>query len=168
MNEEHAIACVIQAMYEMISGPAGPRDWTKQEEIFHPAARQMRTGVDADGRPWIKIMSLEQYRQDTAPFFAANAFYEVETARRIDVFGAMAQVWSVYEARGSPGDSVPERRGINSIQLFRDAGGHWRIVSMIWDNERERVVAPLFLSPQPVAALQHGPARPAQREGDHA
>jgi hypothetical protein len=136
------IGGVVDAMYAMISGPAGPRDWDRQQQIFHPDARQMRTGIDADGRPWIKIMSLDDYRRDTAPFFAAHDFYEVEIARRIDTFGNMAQVWSVYEARTAPDDVKPERRGVNSIQLFRDERGHWRIVSMIWDNEREGVRIP--------------------------
>lgn len=137
------VGSVVDEMYAMVSGSAGPRDWSRQTEIFHPEARQMRTGVDGDGRPWIKIMSLEQYRADTTPFFAANDFYEIETARRIDVFGNMAQVWSVYEARRAPDDATPERRGINSIQLYRDDRGHWRIMSMIWDNEREGLkVAP--------------------------
>jgi hypothetical protein len=133
------IGSVVDAMYAMVSGPAGPRDWARQAEVFHPHARQMRTGVDASGKPWIKLMGLEDYRQDTAPFFAANDFFEIETARRIDVFGNMAHVWSVYEARRAPDDATPERRGINSIQLYRDERGHWRIVSMIWDNEREGV-----------------------------
>ena len=34
------------------------------------------------------------------------------------------------------GDAEPERRGINSIQLFRHPDEGWRIISMIWDNER--------------------------------
>ena len=138
------IGSVVDAMYAMVSGPAGPRDWTRQAEIFHPQARQMRTGVSTEGKPWIKLMHLADYREDTAPFFAANDFYEIETARRIDAFGNMAHVWSVYEARKAPDGVTPERRGINSIQLYRDERGHWRIMSMIWDNEREgvRVAAP--------------------------
>jgi hypothetical protein len=143
VSAEAEIGAAVDAMYAMISGPAGPRDWSRQREIFHTEARQMRTGVDDSGKPWIKIMSLDEYREDTAAFFAANDFYEIETARRVDVFGAIAHVWSVYEARRSLGDAVPERRGINSIQLFRDETGRWRIVSMIWDNEREGVkIAP--------------------------
>jgi hypothetical protein len=84
----------------------------------------------------MKMMGLDDYSRDTQPFFDANAFYEIETGRRIDVFGNMAHVWSNYEARRSPDDAQPERRGINSIQLFRDPDQGWRIVSMIWDNER--------------------------------
>lgn len=130
------IGAVIDAMYAMISGPAGPRDWTLQAEVFHPEARQMRTWLSDDGRPQIKIMGQADYRTDVEPFFAANPFYEVEIARKIDVFGNMAHVWSAYEAKTSPDDPTPERRGINSIQLFRETDGRWRIISMIWDNER--------------------------------
>jgi hypothetical protein len=135
-HDPTSIPAVIEAMYAMVSGPKGPRDWTLQRTVFHPDARQMRTGLDAEGRPWVKIMGLDDYAADTALFFAANDFYEIETARRIHEFGNIAHVWSVYEARRAPGDAAPERRGINSIQLFRDERGHWRIVSMIWDNER--------------------------------
>ena len=137
MSEEAKIGAVVDEMYDMISGPAGPRDWSRQRAIFHPDARQMRTGLDDGGKAWIKIMSLDEYAENTTPFFAANNFYEVEIARRIDVFGNMAHVWSAYEARTALGNAKPERRGINSIQLYRDETGRWQIISMIWDNERE-------------------------------
>jgi len=136
------IGSVIDALYACISGPAGPRDWATQRLIFHPDSRQARTGLDAGGQPWMKIMGREAYVEDVTPFFAANAFYEVETARRIDVFGNMAHVWSVYEAKTHPDDEAPERRGINSIQLYRDADGHWSVLHMIWDNERPGLTVP--------------------------
>jgi hypothetical protein len=97
----------------------------------------MRTGVDADGKPWIKIMSLDDYAADTKAFFEANDFFEIEVARRVHEFGNIAHVWSIYEARRAPDDAVPDRRGINSIQLYRNAAGSWQIISMIWDNERD-------------------------------
>jgi hypothetical protein len=136
MSDEAAVGAVIDEMYSMISGPAGPRDWSRQANCFLPDARQVRTWVDDQGRAVRKSMDLEDYARDTTPFFATNAFYEVETNRRIDVFGNIAHVWSAYEARRSPDDSDVERRGINSIQLFRDRDRGWRIIHMIWDNER--------------------------------
>ena len=136
MTDEQAIGAVIDAMYAMISGPAGPRDWSRQSDCFLPEARQVRTFLDEHGRPAMKSMTLDEYARDTTPFFAANPFYEIETGRRIDRFGNIAHVWSHYEARTSPGDAKPERRGINSIQLFRHRELGWRIVHMIWDNER--------------------------------
>jgi len=136
MTDEAAIGAVIDEMYAMISGPKGPRDWSRQANCFLPEARQVRTWIDDQGRPQKLSMTLEQYEANTTPFFAENDFYEVETARRIDVFGNMAHVWSAYEARRTPDEEPPERRGINSIQLFRDPDLGWRIVHMIWDNER--------------------------------
>jgi hypothetical protein len=85
--------------------------------------------------------------RDTTPFFAENDFHEIEIGRRIDLFGNIAQVWSAYEARSAPGDPAPEWRGINSIQLFKDPEAGWRIVAMIWDNEREGVTIPLLGRP---------------------
>lgn len=139
MSEEAAIEAVVDEMYAMISGPKGPRDWSRQANCFHPDARQIRTSIDPDGRATFRSMGLDDYARDTTPFFAANDFFEIEIGRRIDVLGNIAHVWSAYEARGSLDDAVPERRGINSIQLFKDPCLGWRIMTMIWDNERDGV-----------------------------
>ena len=136
MTDHEAIGAVIDEMYDMISGPAGPRDWSRQANCFLPDARQVRTWVDEQGRPVMLAMGLKDYRENVTPFFAENPFYEVETSRRIDLFGNIAHAWSAYEARTSPDDADVERRGINSIQLFRHPELGWRIIHMIWDNER--------------------------------
>ena len=136
MTDEQAIGSVIDEMYDMISGPAGPRDWSRQANCFLPEARQVRTFLDDGGNPAMLAMGLDEYRENVTPFFADNPFYEIETGRRIDLFGNIAHVWSSYEARNSPDDAAVERRGINSIQLFRHPDHGWRILAMIWDNER--------------------------------
>lgn len=137
MTDEDAIGAVVDEMYAMISGLAGPRDWSRNRNCFLPDARQVRTWVDDSGRPQMKSMTLDDYARDAQPFFDANDFYEVETSRRIDLFGNIAHVWSGYEARRLPDDEAPERRGINSIQLFRHPELGWKIIHMIWDNERQ-------------------------------
>lgn len=142
MDDEAAIGAAVDEMYAMISGPKGPRDWSRQANCFHPKARQVRTWIGPDGRATFKAMGLDDYARDTTPFFAENDFFEVEIGRRILVFGNVAHVWSAYEARSALGDAEPERRGINSIQLFKDPERGWRIMSMIWDNEREGVTIP--------------------------
>ncbi|MBN8886284.1 MAG: hypothetical protein J0I77_11220 [Rudaea sp.] len=144
MDDHSTIGHVVDEMYAMISGPAGPRDWARQKKIFHPQARQIRMTIDEHGAPKSKIMGLTEYEQDVAPIFEKLAFFELEKKRRIDIMGNMAHVWSLYEARRDPADPIPERRGINSIQLMKESDGSWWIISMIWDNEREGVVAALF------------------------
>ena len=136
MDDESAIGAAIDEMYAMISGPKGPRDWSRQANCFLPEALQVRTSVDDQGRSQMKSMTLDDYQRDTTPFFAENDFYEMETKRRIDLFGNIAHVWSHYEARPAADEAEPERRGINSIQLFRHPDLGWRIIHMIWDNER--------------------------------
>ena len=136
MTDQDAIGAVIDEMYAMISGPAGPRDWSRQANSFLPEARQVRTFVDAEGRPAMLSMGLDEYAANTTLFFANNDFFEVETERRIDLFGNMAHVWSHYEARTAPDDATPERSGVNSIQLFNHPDRGWRIIHMIWDNQR--------------------------------
>jgi len=147
MNDRKEISAAVDEMYAMISGPKGPRDWSRQANCFHPDARQIRTSIDEHGRPVMKIMSLDDYSHDTTPYFAEHDFYEIEIGRRIDLFGNIAHVWSAYEARRSPDDEEPERQGVNSIQLFRDADKGWRIISMIWDNAREDMDLPVVLKP---------------------
>jgi hypothetical protein len=147
MSDVDEIGAVVAEMYAMISGPAGPRDWSRQANCFHPDARQIRTVLDVNGEARMTIMGLDDYAADTAPFFAANDFYEVEIGRRVEIFGNIAHVWSAYEARTRPDDGRPERRGVNSIQLFRDPARGWRIIAMIWDNEREGVAIPGDLAP---------------------
>ena len=81
-EEDHAaIGAVIDEMYAMISGPRGPRDWSRQANSFHPEARQVRTWVEPGGRAAMKMMGLEEYARDTTPYFAEHDFYEVETGR---------------------------------------------------------------------------------------
>ncbi|MES2057747.1 MAG: hypothetical protein V4564_17560 [Pseudomonadota bacterium] len=141
-TDEIEIGKVLEVLYDTVSGPAGPRDWSRQRATFHEDSRQMRTWIDDDGKPAIRIMDREGYAADTAPFFAENDFYEIETARKINIFGNMAHVWSIYEARRAIDAGDLDRRGINSIQLYKDENG-WRVISMIWDNERPGVVASL-------------------------
>lgn len=108
MTDEEVIGAIIDEMYAMISGPKGPRDWTRQDKCFLPEAKQVRTWVDDQGRAVKKSMSLEEYSNDTQPFFEENDFFEVETSRRADIFGNIAHVWSAYEARRTPDEDPPE------------------------------------------------------------
>src|SRR5690606_27798549 len=79
--DEERIGAVVDAMYAMISGPAGPRDWSRQDDVFHPDCRQVRTGVDAEGRPWRQAFSPAGYRANADALLAEVDFFEVEIAR---------------------------------------------------------------------------------------
>jgi hypothetical protein len=128
---------LIRAVYECISGPAGaPRDWARFRFLHRPDALSLRTAVLPDGSTRADVFTQDGYIADVEPFFAANDFYEVEIAHRIERFGQVAHAWSQYEARTSADSPVVLKRGANSIQLCHEQG-RWWVVSTIWDNERE-------------------------------
>lgn len=141
-EDEREIRAIITECYAMISGPAGPRDWSRQDAVFHPDCIQMRTTVDENGRSQITRMTLDEYEKNAAPLLMKMDFHEVELVNRIDVFGNIAQAWGSYIAKSHPDDDVAERRGINSFQFFKDEHGAWKIISMIWDNERDGLNLP--------------------------
>lgn len=135
---------IVRAIYECISGPAGaPRDWDRFHYLQHPRAISLRTVVEADGSTRAAVFSAEEYIADVSPFFAANDFFELEVEQRIERFGQIAHVWSVYEARPHPDSPTLLKRGANSLQLCHEKG-RWWIVSTVWDNEREGLRFDIF------------------------
>lgn len=134
-EDVETIEGIVRALYDVISGPAGPRDWARERTLLHPQARLMPTRPGPDGGGLVDVFDCDGYIESRTPFFAKGDFYEVERAQRVDRFGNIAQVWSQYEGRRSP-DGEAFFRGINSIQLFHD-GDRWWVMSVLWDNERE-------------------------------
>jgi hypothetical protein len=131
-EDVESIEGIVKALYEVISGPAGARDWQRERTLLHPAARLMPTRPESEGAV-LDVFDCEGYIASRAPFFAANDFYEAEVSHRVERFGSIAHVWSAYEYRRSP-EGEPFGRGTNSIQLFHD-GDRWWIVSVLWANE---------------------------------
>lgn len=135
---------LVRAVYECISGPAGaPRDWDRFRHLHHPRAQSLRTVVNEDGSTHAAVFDVEQYIANVAPFFALTDFFEIEVDRRIEIFGSVAHIWSVYEARPALGSAVLLKRGANSVQLCREHGRWWAF-STIWDNERDGLRFDLF------------------------
>ncbi len=137
---------IVKALYEVVSGRAGSRDWERERTLLHPGARLMPTRPE-DAGAIIDVFDCDGYIASRTPFFAANDFYEVEVAHRVERFGNIAHVWSTYEGRRSP-EGEPYLRGINSIQLFHD-GDRWWVMSIMWGNERpENPVPEEYLRPR--------------------
>jgi len=138
------ISRLIRAIYASISGPAGaPRDWARFRYLHRPEAISLRTVVNDDGSTSARVFTQDSYIADVEPFFAANDFHEIDIAHRIERFGQVAHVWSLYEARPAPDSPVLLKRGANSIQLCFDQD-RWWVVSTIWDNERPGLRFDLF------------------------
>lgn len=128
-------------IYAALSGPPGPRDYSAIRALYRDDARLIRTGIGADGRPFVRAMTLDEHEKDVSALLADTAFEEVEIAHRAERFGQVAQVRSVYRFRYGEGDGAREGRGVNYLTLVEE-GGRWQVASIVWDNEREGLSLP--------------------------
>jgi hypothetical protein len=132
---------VIKALYGVISGPAGPRDWKRFRSLFHTDAFMAAFTPKRE----LRKFSPAQYVQNNGPFFMQNSFNEKEIGRKVNQFGNVAQVFTSYEFEA--GTTPPLRkRGINSIELIKEKG-RWFIMSITWDEEtKDQPIPPMYLN----------------------
>ena len=126
----------MKAVYSTISGDAGSkRDWARFRSLFHKDARLIPAGKNPQtGVVGARAFTPDDYISRSEPFFAKEGFYESEKARRVEIFGNIAHVFSTYESRHTPGDKTSFMRGINSFQLLND-GKRWWIITIYWEAE---------------------------------
>lgn len=131
-DDTEAIEGLVARAYAVISGPAGAgRDWNAMRAMYLPGASM--TAIRPDGT---EVCTVEDYISAKRDFLTDCGFSESALVNRVEVFGDMAHAWSSYSgAWTEPGGGTGRTRGINSFQLRRDAGGDWRIHSLLWQVE---------------------------------
>ena len=135
-----SIDAIIEAYYEVVSGPAGEAaDRARDEYLHHPSALIGVPSRGDDGQPTIRMITLGQYH-DAFGGSRQQPFYEWEINRETQQFGNVAHVWSTYASSREPAGEI-FTRGINSIELFWD-GARWWITSWSFDQEREGLEVP--------------------------
>ncbi|MFI5104606.1 MAG: hypothetical protein ACHP79_06755 [Terriglobales bacterium] len=124
---------IIAAVYDVISGPPGPRDWDRFRSLYYPGARMIPSRRDDKGSMVARVNTPDEYAARAQEFFSKEGFFENSIANRTEVWDHLAHVWSTYESRHAKGDQ-PFARGINSFQLIHD-GKRWWILSVYWEGE---------------------------------
>lgn len=129
-----SMGAILAAIYDVISGPAGGRDWNRFRSLFLPQARFSQVSTGPDGSKVILTWNVEEFVRDAGEVFSKEPFYEKAIVNLPESFGNITQVFSSYESHRSLTDK-PFERGINSIQLLND-GTRWWVLSILWDTER--------------------------------
>ena len=131
-----SIDAIMKAVYDVISGAAGEkRDWDRFRTLFHKDARMIPSGKNPQtGVFGARAYTPEEYIKRSEPVFAKDGFYERETARRTEIYGNIAHIFSTYEAFRTLSDKKPFLRGINSFQLMND-GKRWWVMTIFWQAE---------------------------------
>jgi hypothetical protein len=150
MNDTSRIESVMQTFYEAISGyPGEDRDWDSLRSLFAPGASLVPSSVVCSNLPPSAI-GIEAYVQRLAGFLSQHDFFETGFVHRIEMYGNMACIISTYEARHTPNDSEPFKRGVNFIQMLND-GKRWWLTSMIWrDEDKENSIPEKYRNPADV------------------
>lgn len=124
------------ALDAAITGPAD-KDRACMKALLTPDARIMSVEPAADGGSSHKLLTLDDWIAG-ARARGHVVFEEKQINFRIDRFGTIAHLWSLYTLR-SGGNAVG--RGINSIQAIREAGG-WRIAEIMVQAESPKAPLP--------------------------
>src|SRR5258707_7008826 len=75
-SDQFAIDSTVLAVYNVISGPAGRRDWDRFEALFAPGARLISTKRAADGVVTANVMTPKEYADKAGVYFKEHGFFE--------------------------------------------------------------------------------------------
>lgn len=139
-NDVKSIDAIVTALYDVISGPAGQRDWDRMQSLFKPDATMGAISQTEEGELQYVSMTPEEYQQRNDEYFLKNDFWEEEIGREVFEFGEIATVQTAYKIMDDKqGEAV--QRGINSVQLVYDQD-RWWITNITWNTEREENLIP--------------------------
>lgn len=130
-----SIDAIIRATYDVVTGPAGERNWNRFHSLFRPDAKMGASVLRANGTTVFRAFTPADYQKNNAPHFQQSGFYEEELGREVKQFGNLAHVQSAYQYRLAPGAKV-EKRGVNYFTLV-NADGRWWITQLIWQEENK-------------------------------
>jgi len=137
------INSIINAMYTVISGKAGPRNWDRFRSLFYPGATMSALNVAANGQAKYRSSTFEDYIALNSPFMNKSDFFEEELGRKVQQFGNIAQVQTAYQYRLSQNGRV-EQRGVNQVSLVKSQG-RWWITAIAWQDEASGLSIPADL-----------------------
>ena len=141
-SDVSSMNAIMHAVYDVISGPAGQaRDWNRFRSLFIPQARLIAVHRDKQGIDHALVFTPAQFAEKAGAYMREHGFFERETHRTFQRYGAIAQVFSTYASRHARSDAKPFQRGINSFQLMYD-GHRWWVVTIYWQPERPGLPIP--------------------------
>ena len=131
-----AIDQLIETFFSVFDNRQGRAvDLNRLNELFVPQGIVLKTCGDLP-----VVNSLEAFIAPRRTLLGGGDlqdFSEVEVWSRTEVFGDIAANATVSMKRPACSKELPSRRaGMKSIQLVRSEEG-WKIVSVLWDDERE-------------------------------
>lgn len=111
------IRATVIAEYNVISGPAGRRDWDRFKELFAPNAK-------------IDSLTPDEYIAKYKPDLNERALFQRPTSMKVARNGETARVTVQDESRHASNDEKPYATGHATFELVHNADA-WKIVSIV-------------------------------------
>src|SRR5437764_12844844 len=92
-----SIDSMIAALYDVISGPPGARNWDRFRSLFIAGARLIPTGRRQTGEVGSRVLSPDDYGQRSAPLIEKNGFFARAISRLTEQFGNTASIYSTSQ-----------------------------------------------------------------------
>ena len=139
---------IVTADLECLSGGVGvARQWARDASLYDPHARFVAMGIDPRTGAVTKHSSnVQEFADQADTSLVKQGFTERELGHEVHRYGNVATVLSSYEGKYAATGKV-DARGVNIYQLYFD-GKRWWILSVVWDEERERNPIPPELLPK--------------------
>lgn len=140
MKDLETIDLLTRNLYSAISFTLGKHpDLNRLKGLFLPPGKLINNNEE-NPLVWDVEAFAEIYRHQIAAGEVAS-FAEEEITGRTEIFSNIAHRFSTYQARIQAGDSEAVILGINSIQFIK-TGGAWRVVSIVWNDQKEDLPIP--------------------------
>jgi hypothetical protein len=92
-KDVQSLNAMVAAIYDVISGPPGARDWNRFHSLFAEGARLIAVRVPKDGgKPTLAVMTPKDYEERAGKHFLEHGFFEHEIGRKTDSFGMMTHI----------------------------------------------------------------------------
>jgi len=124
-STELDIKATALAAYNVVSGPAGRRDWDRFKDLFAPGAQVMHVMPDGS----VKALTPDDFMTIAKPMLDQNGMFERPVSTRIQHDGDLATLLSAFETRHASNDAQPFQKGVDAFQLLR-VNGAWKIISI--------------------------------------
>ena len=139
-SDSTAIDRIVSKFYASFASPRhGFVDLTELRGLFHDGAGIVKV---ADGAP--VVYSVESFiapREELLNSGRLLGFLEEEVSAETQLFGDIAQRWSLYRKSGTLDGAPYSGCGRKSIQLVRSPDG-WRISAISWCDSAEGLPIP--------------------------
>ena len=132
--EVTSITTIITAVYDLISGPAGERNWTKFKFLCLPNASFVSTKQTLEGKQEYFQGNIDDYIKLIDPVLKKSDYYENEVERNVQTSDNIANVFSSFESTLFTTTGIVNQRGTNSFQLIYK-NERWWIANVLWKNE---------------------------------